>query len=493
VTDASAPSDASIDLDAFGGSPPRRSRGRRGWYWAGGVTLVVAAVGLSLTSIGPSHAPYPSSPVPPPPSSGPLGWVEALVDGPARGGLAGDPAFGKDLPARITEILHGTDYPVALYGVDQRWHPDQEVRLLFADDVGTQRAAMVALRLPMAQVPTDPATGASGLDYSAMAGNRTKVLSLVGPRGASVSSLLSFFTKSPDNGVLVSSVPAAPVIVDQVPDGSAPSTVGLAPPGCTVSTSSGGDLNTFVPEPTGSYIVRTQATLRSEYWRVTCGGTVREQVPAPNFYRQPTPEDIQAEIVSAVVRQPGGTQNSGILDAVTSDFTDLAQRSGELTASPQVIWAGVPQVDGGPDAVPQPFALVAAVPAARSGWLVKASLWDIGGGHGSLLDSALTSIATDPATTTLAALVQGRQQSQVLVLAPPSADLVRLQIADRSLVRDVVLTTRFAVLALPSDANGLVVQAYDQAGTPLGPAAPVLIAQPAPDTVDDWSGTPTAR
>jgi hypothetical protein len=290
-------------------------------------------------------------------------------------------------------------------------------------------------------------------------------------------------------------VPAAPFIVDQVSyvgDVSTVPAIGLAPLGCTVSTASSADLNTFVPEQTGSYIVRTSATLRPEYWRVTCGGIVREQVPAPYSYHPPTPEDLQAAIASIVVDQPGGTQNPGTQKAVTGDHTEVAQRGSELTASPQVSWAGVPQFDPGPDAVPQPFALVAAAPAAQSGRFVVASLWDIGGGNGSPLDSALISTATDPATTTVAALVQGRKQSQVFVLAPSSTHLVLLQTADRSVVRDVVLTTRVAVLALPGDPNGLVVQAYNQTGTPIGRPAPVLIAQPTPDAIDDWSGTPTA-
>jgi hypothetical protein len=491
VTDAAAPSDASIDLDVPGDPPPVSSRGRRGWYWGGGVTLMVAAVAVTLISIGPRHAPHP----PPPPSSGPLGWAEALVDGPARGGLAGDPAFATDLPARVTEMLHGTDDPAALYGIDGRWHPDREVRLLFADDVGTLRVAVVALRLPMAEVPTDPPVGAPGLDYDpAMTGNRTKVLSFLGPRGASVSSLVSGLTSHVDNGVLVSSVPAAPFIVDPVSlDGvSANSAIGLAPPGCTVSTASGTDLNTFAPEPTGSYIVRTATTTHAEYWRVTCGGIVREQVLAPYYYHPPTREDVQAALASAAGLQPGDTQNVGVQEAVSGGLTELAQRGSDLTAAPQVIWAGMPQIDRSPINIRQPFALITSAPTAPSGWLVAASVWDIGGGHGRPLDGALISTTTDPATTTVAALVQGSQLSRVFVLAPPSAHGVRLQTADGSLVRDVALTTRVAVLARSSDPTRLVVQAYNETGTPIGPPAPVLAAAPAPDAIHDWSGPATA-
>jgi hypothetical protein len=291
--------------------------------------------------------------------------------------------------------------------------------------------------------------------------------------------------------VLVSSVPAVPFIVDQVSfagDVSTVSAIGLAPPGCTVSTASSTDLNTFGPEPTGSYIVRTPATVRPEYWRVSCAGIVREQFPASAPTYVPL-DGVQAALAGAVGLQPGDAQKAGVQEAVALGLTELAQRGSELTGAPQVVWAGVPQVDPGPDAVPQPFALVAAAPAARSGWLVSTSVWDIGG-DGNRLDSALISTSTDPTTSTVVALLQGG--SEMFVLAPPSARGVRLQTVDGSVVRDVELTSRVAVLELPGDPNGLVVQANDQTGDPLGPPTPVRTARPTLDTVDDWSAAPTA-
>jgi hypothetical protein len=424
-----------------------------------------------------------------------MGWVEALVDGPARGGLAGDPAFAKDLPARISEILHGTDdYPADLYGIDEKWHPDQEVRLLFADDVGTQRVVLVALRLPVAATPPDPLIGLGGAPDTGTAGNRTKVLWFTGPRGASVSSLLSFFTNSPDDGVHVSSTPAAPFIdntISYVDDFTPISLIGLAPPGCIVSTASSSDLGAYVPEPTGSYVVRTRATVRPEYWRVTCGGIVREQVPAPVFYYFPTsPEQIQGALPGATNLLPGDFRYAGVQDAIAGSLMVLQQRSSELTAAPRVIWAGEPQLDPGPHPIHQAFAVVVTAPAARSGWFVGASLWEVGNGRGTVLGSALVRTSTDPARMLVAALLQVGDQTEVFVLAPGSANGVRLQSVAGSVVRDVVLASPAAVLALPSHPGGFVVQAYDETGKPLGAPAPVSPADLGPDTVRDWSGSP---
>jgi hypothetical protein len=408
--------------------------------------------------------------------------------------VAGDPAFATDLPARITEILHGTgDYPADLYGIDKKWHPDQQVRLLFADDVGTHRVVLVAMRLAVADTPPDPLIALEGLPGPPAAGNRTKVLWFTAPRGASVSSLLSFFTNSPDNGVLVGSMPAAPFIdntVSSVGDVQAVTSIGLAPPGCTVSTASSTDLGTFVPEPTGSYIVRTGATVRPEYWRVSCGGIVREQLPAPGFFYFPAPEAIQAALAGASGLLPGDLQIAGVPDAIAGSLTVLAQRGSELSAAPQAIWAGVPQVDPGPDPIPQAFAVVVAAPAARSGWFVAASLWEIVNGHDDMLGSALIRTSTDPATTVVAALVQVGDQTDVFVLAPRSANGVRLEGPTGSVVRDVVLVSPAAVLALPSDPAGLVIQAYDEKSKTVGAPAPVSPADPGPDAAYDWSGSP---
>jgi hypothetical protein len=486
--------DEAIDLDAPGRAPSAPPPGRRRWYWIGGAAVLLGAVAVAVAGIGPGNAPHVPPPAPPPPSTGPLGWVEALVDAPPRGGLAGDPAFSKDLPARITEMLHGTgDYPADLYGIDKRWHPDQEVRLLFADDVGTHRVVLVGLRLPMAEAPPDPLIALEGLPGPETAGNRTKVLWFTGPRGASVSSLLSYFTNNPDGGVLVSTTPAAPFIdstIAYVDDFSMVSSIGLAPPGCTVSTASSTDLGTFVSEPTGSYVVRTGATVRPEYWRVTCGGTVREQVPAPGFTFLPTPEQIQAALAGATGLLPGDLQIPGVQDAIAGGLELLENRASELTAAPRVIWTGVPQVDPGPVALPQAFAVVVTAPAAQSGWFVAASLWEIDNGHATMVGSALVRTSTDPGTTAVAALLQVGDQTNVFVLSPRSANGVRLQNSSGSVIRDVVLVSPAAVLALPSDPAGLVVQPYDETGKPVGAAAPVSPANPAPNATSDWSGRP---
>jgi hypothetical protein len=134
--------------------------------------------------------------------------------------------------------------------------------------------------------------------------------------------------------------------------------------------------------------------------------------------------------------------------------------------------------------------VVVSAPAARSGWFVAVSLWEISNGHANMLGSAVVRTATDPETTVVAALLQVADQTDVFVLAQRPANGVRLESRTGSVDRDVVLVSPTAVLALPSDPAGLLVQAYEETGKPVGAPAAVSPADPGPDAVRDWSGRP---
>jgi len=489
MTEAEAP----IDLDEPGdpsSAPVPRRRRQRG-YWVAGAVLLAAAVTVAVAGIGPTHAP----PRPPsPPSTGPLGWIEAVVDGPARGGLADDPAFAADLPAQLTAMLQRTgNYPADLYGLDRSWHPDQEVQLLFADDIATQRIVLLALRVPMADLPTIT-IDKSQLDDQNLTGNRTKVLWFVGPRGATVSSLLSYFSGIPDDGVSAGSMPAEPFVLAQVSytyDIGKVTWIGLAPHGCTVSTASTTEPDTYLDESTGSYIVRTGETSRPEFWRVTCGGTVHEQWPAPVSFHVVTPEERNRAMAGAAGLSPAEAAATNVQSAVDLGLTEIYSRASELTGPPRVVWAGVAQVDPGLEEATRPFAVVASAPAAPSGWFVAVWFCYLLDGYAAGLGSALIHTDTDPAAgTVITTPMQVQDSSWQFVLAPPAASGVRLQKSPGAVVRDTVLTSRAAVLTLPADPAELQVQAWDETGTPVAGPVPAIPPNPPSGRVSDWSGSP---
>lgn len=252
------------ELDVTGAAPVlERPRRRRRWYWCGTV-LLAAAVAIGVVGIGPSHAPRPA----PPPTTGPLAWVEKLVDAPPRGGLAGDATFTKALLDRVTGLVRDNTDVTALIALDGRPHPEQEVRLLFAADIEDLRVAVLALRLP---AMVDEING------------RTKIVSLTGLRGATVDQLVAPVTgASTSLSVDTTTSPAQPFTVIRAGREN-PVWLGLAPPQCSISTATDPAATDFRDEPTGSYIVRTPANARPEYWRLTCDGTVREERRAPSL------------------------------------------------------------------------------------------------------------------------------------------------------------------------------------------------------------------
>jgi hypothetical protein len=455
-------SDEMIDLDVGPtgavGRPPRR--GAR-WFWAVGVTVLLAAAVVAVTVIGPDHTPHP----PPPPTGGPLAWMDKLVNAPTRGGLAGDQAFTADLVAQITQLVRsGSTYDV-LRAVDGRVHPEQDVRLIFAADAGDLRIAVLALSL---RTQPDPNSGRG----------HTTVLWLSGPRGATGIQLVSSITTRPGPDFMSGNAFPEPFTIVTIGDPAAPlAWVGLAPPQCTIASADDApDATDFRDEPTGSYVVRTQAAARAEYLRVTCDGVVRSEAPAPNG----TPV-LHDDAIAALTRAAGLPELADSV-AVRRSFGFFARLAGgQLTGQPRLLWAG---------RVPNPAALgasagfgltVLAAPALRVGWLVQVAIWEDFGNPGMNVET-LADVATGPGDL-VAVPVHYIGPVRVAVIAPPGVSAIQVLAEDGSSFSGTPVVNRLAVLPAGTPAVPRL-RAVEAAGG-AEPAVPVAMDS-GNDTVYNW-------
>jgi hypothetical protein len=438
-----------IDLDVRLTAPiagPPRPGGR--WFWAGGITVLAAAAAVAVVVIGPGHTPHP-----PPPRPDPLAWVARLVAAPVRGSLATDEAFTADLVDRMTALVRAGPNLDLLNGADGRGHPEQDVRLLFAADLAEQRVAILALSLPVAP---DQSTGTG----------RTSIIWLAGRAGATASELVTRITEAPGDQVMSGVADAPPFTTVPIGDPTARvAWVGLAPPQCTVATAADAPAATdFRDEPTGSYVVRTPATARAEYVRVTCDGVVRCEEPAP--IGTPALTDDQ---IAATARRAGLPEfaDSAAVRGSFGSFALLA--GGQLTGQPRLLWAG---------RVPDPAALgastgfgliVLAAPALRVGWLVQVAIWADLDNPGKNVET-LATVATEP-DDLLAVPVHDTGPVRVAVIAPAGVGAIRVLAEDGSSFSGTSVVNRLAVLPASTPAAPRL-RAIGADGT-VGAAVPV--------------------
>jgi len=482
------------------GPPPRR--GGRQRRLVAGVAAAVALAAIVAVNLG-----TPPPPPPPPPVMelyGQLAWIEKLVDAPARGGLAADETFVREMTDEVTELIRARRYHPHLQAVDDQAHPDQEVKLLYADDVGDVRIVLLALRLPF------PATEPTGYNPFRELPGRTKVVWLTGPRGAPASSLATVFTERPPPGMLVGSTWAYPLLVAVAGDntgggwsfGCAPGAectmVALTPPGCTFATAVEYDPTNFRPEPTDSYLVRTVHTYRLEFWRVTCDGVVREERLAPPMWEPRPPSS--AEIVDALAGSIGLTAEQQASEevlgqaAMTIDY--IHHLSGvPTTGPPRVLWAGMPPeqdlISAGisPEAGPV-LAMVAVAPSVRSTWLAGYTVYQKRP-DGDIAAGDVFRLPSDPtAPDGMIAVKLAYSITEILVIAPATATTVRLVDSGGAIIAESSLVDRSAFLRPPSGLgpdrlSTTEVVAVDATGATV--ATTVLPTPAIYDHITDWA------
>ena len=395
----------------------RRSRRVRVTGWG-----TVLAAGFAAALLAPLAAPGAGTPTPVPSAStseyvgggGITPWVQRLLDTPARGNLASDHAFTSAVVARVNP--RSLDFA-----------PDLDRRtVLFAGDVGTYRAVLVALHSQTRQMGVWLVSGAG-----------SSAQDLTDIRGVDTPARLKVLPEE-----------LAPFTATTVADGNTHRylSIGLAPAGCQVATKDIEHPQSWQDSTTGDYLVRTDQLVATTeaYVRVTCDGVVRHQGPLNDGAQQdivpptPTPAQIDAIVASARGGVPDRTDVQKAMLALTQFEPVLLN---ECTSP----YSGA--VPGGPDR------LVILACTTTVGKIAYASYSP---GSGASLLSPYR--PTDPVPV-LGLPIDDQHQSRLLVIAPPTATLVQFG------ATDVLLAGGIGIMPYPTtsgpsralDATGRVI------------------------------------
>jgi hypothetical protein len=405
----------------------RRHRRRRTAAASVGLVALVAAGAMTAVRVQGDSAPNPTD------ESNSnwthvQAWSERLYESPVRGGLAGDKVYVLALTTTVAQ-----QQPQGQY---------REVRVLFLDDVGPYRVALVAL----ARTAPTP----NFWDHASRW--------LVADRGATVDKLAADASRVGDA--------LEPYVEMELSKGGASDPVvqiALAADGCDFESAPWPSVKDWQAEATGSYLARAPQDVKPEWWRVTCDGVTREEGPAPGWL---APEGItEAQYATALSGTRGVPDTKRARDEVNS-YT--AHWGYEVTGLPKVIWQG--RVSGAGEANGNSYdgmGTMVAAPAVGGGWrgalIIQYDVVDpVSNGEGSSAPFGSRTNPSDPSSVVVVPL----HDKATLVVAPATATRLAV-IRDGETVASPVVKDASAVLALrvrPGD----VVRATDAAGAVIG-------------------------
>jgi hypothetical protein len=391
-------------------------------------------------------------------------WVWRLVDSPIRGALAADAGFVQALTAEVTG-----EYRAGHLDIPATARP---ARLLFADDVDGVRVALAV--------------------FADQGDEKANVVGawMAAPSGASATTLAAALRREgrpagTDFAVTEAIEPFQPVNlrISGAGDTGVTVSLGLAPAGCQVASAPLPSVTQWRPEPTGSYVVRSSATHRGEWWRVTCDGTARYLAPAPmslGYGKAGSSAVDQADLDNALRGARGTVDRELARNAIWA----FAGKWGyDLAAPPGAVWGGVLSGTGRYDGQ----VVVLAAPKVGGGWIGDVALFQDLPGGGSASTGRSFSADGDPSQADVLVLRISDHPddpaSPVLVVTPRSAVGVR---AIHSGLPPVGADVRdeAAVLRL-STARDAMVQAVDANGQMIG-AGSLAPDATAPRHIDAW-------
>ncbi|WP_433265054.1 hypothetical protein ACQPWR_31610 [Micromonospora vinacea] len=425
----------------------RRSRQRR----LGGLVLVLAvsvgSTAFALASPGRTTQPLPADPTE---SVAPvMAWSDRLLQSPPRGAVAGDSDYVRQLSEQLLAAQRRGEF-------SRLTVPVSGVKVLFADDVDGQRVALAAF----VRNQPDPGTGWP-----------SAAVWLVADKGASAHELAS---TAAVRGVSDALEPYESLAVD----GPQAAHVAVAPAGCVFLSSSLPDGNTFrwVPEPTGSYLIRTARTQRPEWWRVDCGGVTRQITPGPGSLASTPITD--AQLATAMSRVRGSVEQQRARQLVYQ----CAQSEGyRLTALPSVVWgghvAGLPtwltdeSSNAGEPSVEDGQVTVLAAPTVGGDWIGEVSIAPdqprSDGVLGTGTSFTTTADPTDPASVLAVPIgveTGGSEGQQLLLVVTPAAATTARVLRDGQEVARSAVSGSGTAMQVPRPTAGLVVEALDASG-----------------------------
>jgi hypothetical protein len=399
------------------------------------------------------------------------GWVQAVVDAPARGAVASQPGTVEDLAAALVAQNRAGDSDPLLAGPSAISPAQRTVRVLFIDDIADRRVAVAAF-LP-------PADGVHQVMED------TVMVWMVAPRGATVATLVSAARRGPrpaNTGFIAHGL--EPFTVEEIALANSPmpgpmAVIGLAPPGCETAAARLPAATDWREEPTGSYLVRTPTQRHAEWWQVTCDGVVRYQGPAPAIADPGNADNVQVTDaqVQASLTGARGFVDPDIAKHAMASLTVTGGYS--LTARPVAIWggrvSGIPPSDGN--------TVIVAAPMVGGGWAGMVQTTFDGKPTATSTGASMFNLTTDPGDP--GSLLAIRLQSDslkpqpdppttVLAVAPSGAVAVRV-VQNGQQLTQTPITNGAAVFTAP-DQPDITIEAVTATGavlartTPVGPA-----------------------
>ncbi|WP_203701562.1 hypothetical protein [Asanoa iriomotensis] len=410
----------------------RRARRRRVTAAGLGLVAVIAIGGWAGLPAGPGHG-----------EGGGVSdfdrmqqWAERLRVSPVRGGLAdADPGYVQELARLVLGHQRAGAFRITAEVT--------EVNVLFLDDIGDVRVAFVAFH----RAVPDPTT--QWINASAW---------FMAPRGAAASELADPRAEmGTGDGLSPFEVTGNFGTVDL--DSAA--AIALVPDGCVIETAALPALDDWTPAQTGSYLVRTRATERPEWWRAVCDGVVREETAARQILPTTAPTDEQVD--AAVAGARGGIDRDAARFAMGVGES-LAYGSGPLT----VVWGGrIEDPQPGDNVDYDDPATMVAYPAARGGWQVSVGTWSTGQPvEGEYIGGGEAWLSWDPTTPSAIVPVRLDDSDSFLVVTPPGTSEVRSVAGGRTI--DTAAVTDAAAVVRGAGTADVVLEALDAAGTVIG-------------------------
>ncbi|MEV4534372.1 hypothetical protein AB0J82_11135 [Asanoa sp. NPDC049518] len=365
-------------------------------------------------------------------------WGDRLRLSPVRG------AFGEANPAYVDEVarLALEQQRAGAYRMNA---PVTEVNVIYLDDVDRARVAFVAFHLATPD-PVRQWTNASGW--------------FTAPPGASAAELVSASTAALGDGL----DPFSELTNFGGQDSNAVADVALAvaPAECVVESAPLPALDVWTPEPTGSYVLRTRDTERSEWWRVVCAGVVKEAGPARPI---PGEEPLTDDQVDAALRGARGpvdeTAARDALHSATWEGRNLA------TGPARVVWGG--EITGAQPDNSVSFdgrAVMTVAPWIRDRWSLAVDIrYAAEQPNGSIGTGVRRMLPADPKDPDAALPVRLGESVSVLVVVPDGATRVRA-IRAGAVIDTADVSGQAAVVDAP-DAPDLTFEALDRNGSVL--------------------------
>ncbi|MBF9134330.1 hypothetical protein I0C86_36180 [Plantactinospora sp. S1510] len=443
--------------DPYGRVLARHRRGRRravtGTFCA---VVLLAATGVAIAGVRPGGG----SDTPPATAQEPwenmLAWGDRLARSEPRGTVGGDAGYVAALADTLMAEQRAGRF-------DRLTEPVREVRVLFVDDVGPHRVALAAF---VRAEPVPDTDWPNDLTW------------MVADRGAGAQDL---GRTAAERGAGDGLAPYESLTIGSLDRPDELAYVGVAPQGCVLAAAPMTSLDTWTPEPTGSYLVRPPGVMRPEWFRVSCDGVTRKQFPSPG---SAAPEGVTDEQFATAMSRVRGKMDEA--KARVELNSAIGSWGYTVTALPTVLWIGRTTGVGGGEG----HTMVLTAPAVGGGWLGQvAVVRDVPSSDGATINLVHFHTRADPGGRGRVLAVHLDQEpaaggsTRLLVVAPSGATEVRA-IRDGSEVSRGQVRDGAAQLTVPG-AEALVLEAVDGTGAVLGTGG---VADPSSPTgeIDNW-------